>query len=273
VANVSVVIITKNEERNIAHCIQSARLLTGDIVIVDSGSSDATIKLAKEYGAKLISTEWRGYGASKNKGAAEASHDWIFSLDADERITPQLAQSIKKLDFKNPNCIYQFKRANYVGNKQIKFGVDGFDKVIRLYHRHHAEWDLTLVHEKLIGTCFKEKIPGFLVHYSTKTLEDYREKLLYYAKLSAAKYFEQKKKASPVKRFLSPLFNSFKSYVFQLGFLDGITGLKLAKLIFYYTRLKYNYLYQLNAEKSKKREFGGFEAKPINKSTIAFLRK
>jgi glycosyltransferase involved in cell wall biosynthesis len=273
VIRISVVIITKNEERNIVNCIQSARLLSDDIIIVDSGSTDATVQLAKQEGAKLIVTDWEGYGASKNKGAALAQNDWIFALDADERITPQLAWSIKNLNFDNDNCIYQFKRDNYLGNKKIRFGTDGFDKVTRIYHRQ-AQWDLTPVHEKLTGRYIKKKIPGSLIHYSTKNWEDYKEKLIYYARLSADKYYEQGKRATLLKRYIAPVFNSLKSYVFQLGLLDGKTGFRLAILITYYTWLKYYYLYQLNKQKIENIKMNGFTThKSVANSTIAFSRK
>jgi glycosyltransferase involved in cell wall biosynthesis len=275
VIRISVVIITKNEERNIVGCIQSAKLLTDDIIIVDSGSTDATVQLAKQQGAKLIVVDWKGYGTSKNKGASLAKNDWIFALDADERITPQLVRSIKNLNFDDHNFVYQFERANYLGNKKIKFGTDGFDKVIRIYHRRQAQWDLTPVHEKLTGKYIKNKIPGHLIHYSTKSWEDYKEKLFYYAKLSADKYYEQGKRATLLKRCIAPVFNSLKSYIFQLGFLDGKTGFRLAVLMAYYTWLKYHYLYQfLNKQKMGSVEMNGFKThEPLANSTIAFSRK
>ena len=271
---VSVIIISRNEEQNIRECICSAKLISGDIIVVDTGSFDNTVKLAKDEGARVITSNWEGYGASKNKGAEKAKYDWIFSLDADERISPGLAESINKIDFENGAYVYQFKRANFLGKKRIKFGADGFDKVTRIYHRRKTEWDLTRVHEKLVGTGIRKKIPGLLIHYSSKKLEDYREKLVFYAGLSAIKYFENGKKANFVKRFLAPAFNALKSYIFQLGFLDGLTGLKLAELIFYYTRLKYHYLFNLNKEQSKMDNVANFKADTsITHSSIAFLRK
>lgn len=271
---VSVIIISRNEELNIRACIRSARLISDDIIVVDTGSCDNTVELAKVEGAQVITSGWEGYGTSKNKGAEHAKHDWIFSLDADERISPGLAESINKLQFENRTYVYEFKRENYLGAKKIKFGADGFDKVTRIYHRRQTEWDQTPVHEKLVGPGVRKSISGILIHDSTKTVEDYREKLICYAKLSAVKYFENGKKASLVKRFLSPAFNTLKSYVFQLGFLDGLTGLKLAGLIFHYTRLKYSYLRRLNKEQSNSRKFSDFKTNTsISEPSIAFLRK
>lgn len=272
-APVSVVIITHNEEANIAACIQSAKLISNDIIIVDAGSSDATVELAKEQGAKVVAINWYCYGASKNKGTEQARYDWIFSLDADERITPQLAQSIQELNFNNDNCVYQFSRVNYLGDKKLKFGTAGFDKVIRIYNRRYTEWDLTPVHEKLTGKYTKKKLKGALVHYSTQTLNDYKEKVMYYAKLSAQKYFEQNKKAGLVKRFVAPLFDSFKSYIFHLGFLEGKTGYKLAGTIAYYTWLKYQYLHRLHQQSGEEKMNSVSHTKTAGRSAIAFLRK
>lgn len=261
--NLSVVILTKNEQANIVDCITSARLLTEDIIIVDSGSNDATVELATQQGATIITSAWEGYGTCKNKGANKAKYDWILSIDADERLSTELVCSIRELHFES-NCIYECKRENYLNNKKTRFGTSGYDKVARLYNRRNVSWDLSPVHEKLSGTFTKKKIKGALIHCN-KTREDYAIQLIHYANLSAKKYFEQQKKATLVKRFLSPLFNSAKSYIFQLGFLDGKTGYTSAVLIAYYTWLKYHYLYQLCLQQKKEDLFSYLEtlSKPI----------
>lgn len=269
---ISVVIITKNEAHSIVDCINSARLITDDIVVVDSGSFDNTLAVAQQRGAKVITLDWNGYGAAKNNGAELAKYDWIFSLDADERITPQLAASIEKLNLNKAGCVFQFNRTNYIGGKKIRFGTGGFDKVIRLYNKQNVSWDLTAVHEKLIGINTKVKIKGNLIHYSAKSVSNYNDKITFYAKLSAEKYFAQNRHASFTKRFIAPIFNSFKSYFLQLGFLDGRTGLGLAKTIAYYTWLKYQQLHLLEQEKAAKENISLKWKKPTSTS-ISFLRK
>src|SRR6476660_9693532 len=99
--SLSVVIITRNEEHNIAGCVQSAKLVSDDVIVVDSGSDDQTIKLAIQNGARVFSIHWEGYGFSRNYGSVRAKHNWIFALDADERISPELASSIEKLNLNN----------------------------------------------------------------------------------------------------------------------------------------------------------------------------
>jgi glycosyltransferase involved in cell wall biosynthesis len=242
----SVVIITRNEEHNIADCIRSAQLISNDIIVVDSGSKDQTVSIALTLGASIIRTGWKGYGASRNLGAGKAKHNWILALDADERITENLAESIRQTRFDDKNCIYRFKRKNYLGKKKISFGTLGFETVKRIYNRNYAEWDLTPVHEKLIAPGATRKIiKGHIEHYGLKNAADYKAKAVLYAQMSAEKYFLQGRSAGLLKRIFSPFFNSVKSYVFQLGFLDGSQGWVSARTIAYYSWLKYFYLHQL----------------------------
>jgi len=244
--SLSVVIITYNEEHNIVDCIRSAKLVSDDIIVVDAFSSDRTVSLAVQSGAKVFSINWDGYGFSRNFGAAKTKHDWILALDADERIGEELALSIKQLQFSDINCIYRFRRRNYLGNQKIHFGTLGFETVKRIYNRNYAKWDRTLVHEKLESfQPLKKIIAGHIDHFGLKDEDDYKAKAILYAKMSAEKYFLHGKKTSLFKRYCSPLFNSVKSYIFQLGFLDGSIGWTSAKIIARYSWLKYFYLHRL----------------------------
>jgi glycosyltransferase involved in cell wall biosynthesis len=242
---ISVVIITRNEEHNIVSCIRSARLVTDDIIVVDTNSDDATTSLALGERAKVFSLSWHGYGFARNFGASRAKHNWILALDADERISSKLARSIHKLNLYDSNCIFRFRRKNYLGSREIRFGTLGFETVKRLYNRKYAQWDHTLVHEKLESTHpSRQLIAGHINHYGFKTEKDYVAKAELYAQMSAEKYFLSGKTAGLVKRFLSPVFNSLKSFVFQLGFLDGKIGWTSARIIANYSWLKYLYLHQ-----------------------------
>lgn len=245
----SVVIITCNEEHNIADCIRSVKLVSDDIIVVDAFSNDQTVNLAMASGAKVFSTEWKGFGFSRNLGAIKAKNDWILALDADERITEKLARSIRKLKFSESNCIYRFRRKNFLGKKEIRFGTLGFETVKRIYNRNHAQWDLTLVHEKLESAYPSKKlVKGHINHFGLKSETDYGSKAVLYAQMSAEKYFIRGKKTSLFKRYASPLFNAVKSYIFQLGFLDGRTGWISAKTIALYSWLKYLNLHQLRIQ-------------------------
>lgn len=267
-AALSVVIITRNEEHNIHDCIHSAQLLSNDIIVVDSGSTDDTINIARNAGARVIEQEWKGYGCARNLGASKAVNDWIISLDADERITPLLAGKIKSQTLQR-NLIYRFKRENFIGLKKICFGTAGNDKVTRVYNRLDTSWDLTVVHEKLVGDCSVARIEGTLQHFSMKDLYDYREKSILYARLSAQKYYAQGKQAGFIKRFISPIFNSVKSYIFQLGFLDGSTGFHMARAIAHYTWLKYEFLHQLQAQGKRETITPTYTIQPAARTTKA----
>jgi glycosyltransferase involved in cell wall biosynthesis len=267
VAELSVVIITKNEEHNIHDCIHSALLLSSDVIVVDAGSTDDTISIAQKAGARIIEQEWKGYGYARNLGAAQAKNDWIISLDADERITPLLAGNIKNSTL-DDRRIYRFKRENFLGLHKIKFGTAGFDKVIRVYNRLHTSWDLTVVHEKLIGECLVSKIEGTLQHFSMKDIFDYREKSVLYARLSAQKYFLQGKRAGFIKRFISPSFNAVKSYIFQLGFLDGTRGFQLSLAIAHYTWLKYEFLHQLEMQANRQAPVASYKLKAARAEAV-----
>lgn len=243
---VSVIIISRNESANIGACVHSARLITEDIVVGDSGSTDDTVAIARKAGAKVIQIEWKGFGDARNQCAAEAQYDWILALDADERMTPELVESVKKLDDRNALIIFGYKRQNYYKGRKIRFGEWGRDKVFRLYHRGHVHWDLSPVHELLTGQgTNRQMIPGFVKHFPIRNAGQNTEKTNRYAILNAEKYFQSGKRASFVKRFLSPLFNFLKMYVLLLGFLDGRAGLEIAWATTRYVWLKYHLLHEM----------------------------
>jgi len=245
---ISVIIITKNEQHNIADCISTAKLLSADIVVADSGSTDDTIAIARAASAQVIQVSWINFGDARNHAAAAANNDWIFALDADERITPSLADSIRELSLNNPQKVYGCKRQSYFLGSKISFGEWGKDKVYRLYNRNHVSWNAVPVHEELKGDDMqKELVNGHIDHYTVASDEEYQEKTMKYARLSAEKYFKHHKQATIEKRFLSPAFTFLKSYILLLGFLDGEAGLRIARASAYATWLKYHYLHELNS--------------------------
>jgi glycosyltransferase involved in cell wall biosynthesis len=244
---ISVIIIAKNESANIVGCIQSAQLISSNIIVADSGSTDNTVLLAKQHGATVMPTEWKGYGPTRNFAANQATHDWIFALDADERITPALAHAIGLLNLTNPNTVYGCRRSSFLMQHQVKYGEWGRDKVFRLYHKHCAHWNTAIVHENLAMEAHvsKQLIDGNLLHYTMADMAEYQTKTLTYAKLSAEKYAIENKRSSLIKRYVSPLFSFVQNYLFRLGFLDGKAGWVIAYTSAKYVYLKYYYLHQL----------------------------
>lgn len=248
----SVVIITLNEENNISNCIRSAQLISDDIIVVDTGSNDKTPELAASEGANVFEIEWQGYGHSRNHGASRAKYDWILTLDADERVSPDLIRSIQNTEFTNPSYVFSLRRHTYIGNRKIRFGTMGADKVTRIYNRKYTKWDLSLVHEKLNMQGIKrKKLHGHIDHFCFKNFNDYKSKAEQYAQMSARQYFMEGKKPGMIKTFFSPLFNSVKSYIFYLGFLEGLWGLRITGIIAYYSWLKYTHLQELLINKAE----------------------
>ncbi len=241
---VSIVIITKNEAHNIADCIRSARKVSSDIIVVDSGSTDDTVALATQAGAKVILIQWAGFGAARNIGATHALHPWMLAIDADERISDAMVSVVASCQMADDHIIYGFKRQSYFLGRKIRFGSWGRDSVYRLYNRNTTSWDLSAVHEQLTGTAFR-MLKGVIDHYTVTSEAENTEKTNRYAALSADKYYAQGKRATFIKRFLSPAFEFIKSYFFLLGFLDGRPGYIIARSSAHYIALKYRLLHQL----------------------------
>ncbi len=246
--NISVVIIAKNEAHIIGNTLKSLQPVINDIVVVDSGSTDDTIKICRQFNAAVIETGWPGYGINKNKGIAAAKHDWILSLDADEAIDDELKRSLQQLPLNNEHEVFDIRFKNFFCNKWIRFGEWGFDSHIRLFNRRQVKWNEAAVHESLI---FPEavkitRLKGNVLHYTVRNRQLYADKMKNYAMMNARKYFESGKKANFFKQYFSPLFAFLQHYIFRLGFLDGKEGYTIAKTTGHYTYLKYRYLKELN---------------------------
>ena len=246
--NISVVIITKNEAHIIANTLQSLQPVITDIVIVDSGSTDETIAICKQFNAVVIETDWAGYGINKNKGIAAAKNDWILSLDADEAIDEELKQSLLQLDLNNDEDVFNIRFKNFFCNKWIRFGEWGFDTHVRLFNRQKVQWNNVAVHENLIFPAAVKivKLKGNILHYTVKNRQEYDAKTDHYARMNAAKYAAAAKSAGFFKQYFSPLFAFIQHYIFRLGFLDGAAGFIIAKTTARYTFLKYRYLKEMN---------------------------
>ena len=155
----SVVIITKNEAHIIGNTLQSLQGVSDDIVIVDSGSTDETIAICKQFNATVIQTGWDGYGANKNKGIDVARHDWILSLDADEAIDTELRAVLQNLSPADETVVYKLSYSNFFCNKHIRFGVWGIDRHIRLFNRKKVKWNNAEVHENLVFPADVKVVP------------------------------------------------------------------------------------------------------------------
>ena len=245
--SISAVIITKNEAHIIGTTLQSIRDVVDEVIIVDSGSTDESVAICRQYGASIIETGWDGYGANKNKGIDAAAHDWILNIDADEALDTTLQQSLKKAHLQDENTVYEFKFKNFFCGKWIRFGEWAGDKHVRLFNRKKVRWNSAAVHESLTidSNTIAIQMEGWILHYTTKDMEEYISKTVSYAKLNARKYFAQGKKAGFFKLRLAPGFSFFQHYILRLGFLDGWEGYLIARTTGWYTFLKYSFLKEL----------------------------
>lgn len=227
---ISVVIICQDEEDNIARCIRSVQSISDDIIIVDSGSTDHTIEIAKDLGARIFQCEWEGYGKSKNYGNSKAKHDWILSIDADECLDKKLTQTILNTPLQK-NSIYQVNvLTNYCG-KWIRYS--GWHPLwrSRLFYNHDHSWNNAVVHEQLTNTTGKNivQFQGKLLHYSYPTASFHKAKSEQYALLKAQQWIEAHHNPSLIKKCLGPTFRFVRTYFFKFGFLDGRAGWQIAK--------------------------------------------
>lgn len=250
---VSVVIICLNAAYSIDRAIRSAIRLTDDVVVIDTGSSDASLQQISQYPVRLYQKTWEGYGATKNTGNALARHPWIMSMDADEELNDELITAIKNADLTNEQYTYSMHRLSYLGQKAIKFGEWGRNYIVRLFNKNNAKWDTSEVHESLIFHLPAQnfRLPGTLHHYTSPDIQFFREKLERYANLMADKYYSKGKEATGAKMLLSPAVNFTLNYIIKAGFLDGKEGWQIANANAWYTYKKYQLLHQRQKQQMK----------------------
>lgn len=241
-ATLSVTLIVKNEEKNLADCLDTVKW-ADEIVVLDAGSDDKTIEIAKKYTNKIhINPDWQGYGIQRQRLQEFASSDWILMLDADERLTPELTMAIQNA-MKNNDCntVYALPRLSWCFGDFIRHSGWYPDYVTRLYAKEKAQYSSQLVHEKLeYDTSMRlVKLKGDLLHYTYRDLEHYLVKSAGYASAWAEQRQQRGKKSSLLQGFLHGVACFLKMYVFRLGFLDGRQGLLLAMLSGHSTFAKY----------------------------------
>jgi len=247
----SVVIICRNEADVIGETLRSLDGLTDDVIVYDNGSTDDTVSVIRTFPVKLVEGPWEGFGKTKARAMAEAKHDWILSLDADEAVDEQLKLTLLHWQPEPVDTVYEIAFKNYLGDTWLRFGEWGADYHIRLFNRTRVHWDDAPVHESLImppGTKTR-RLRGHILHRTMKDMEDYRNKMKHYARLGAEKYFRQGKKAGWIKRTLSPPFTFFQHYILKLGFLDGRKGWISARMTAWYTSMKYRNLREMQRQK------------------------
>jgi glycosyltransferase involved in cell wall biosynthesis len=220
----SVAIIARNAASQLEGCLASVTFAE-EVVVVDSGSTDGTIELARRHGARVIAKEWLGFGPQKQFAVEAASHDWVLCLDADESLSEGLRDSIIA-ELKAPRgFVYAMPRCNRFLGRWLRHGEGYPDWSVRLFHRKHARWSNDAVHEKVVTTNPILRLRGDLLHDSAETLEKYLDKQNRYTSLQAELLRDAGRRANLLHLLFSPSLRFVKFYLLRLGFLDGVAGL------------------------------------------------
>lgn len=248
-ARLSVIIPCKNERRNIRLCVESARLVADEVLVADSGSTDGTLDIVREMGdCRIIEREYVHSGDFKNWAIPQARHEWVFILDADERITPEMAAEIRtRIDSPDAQDGYWVGRNNYFMGHRIRYSGWQRDKVLRLFRRDlgryvgdtdHAE---VAVSTRRVGT-----LQSRLEHFTYWTYDQYFAKFQRYTSWQAKVWHEQGRRPSLIALLTRGPLRFLRSYFVQLGFLDGLPGLQLCALTGFYSFMKQARLWELH---------------------------
>ncbi len=226
--SLSAVLITRDAAGQLPACLASLAFCD-EILVVDSGSTDGTVALARRAGARVVETHWRGFGPQKQFAVEQAAHDGVLCVDADERVSPELAANIVATLAAVPPgptfAAYRFARRNRFMGRYLKHGEGYPDWSLRLFDRRHARWSDDAVHERVIAAGPVGTLAGDLLHDSAESLETYLAKQNRYSTLAAQAALAAGKRSSAARLLLSPLVRFIRFYFLRRGFLDGLPGL------------------------------------------------
>jgi len=237
---ISATIVACNEATKLARALRSLTC-ADEIVVVDSGSADATPEIAASLGARVISQAWQGYSAQKNFATSHARHEWILSLDADEELDVDAQAAIRNWKGCEPTADgYRFaRRARYLGRWILHSGWYP-DYKVRLFNRHKGRWVGKYVHESLSVNGRVETMPGEILHYTCDALEEHLQRIELYTDLAAQEMIERGETVNLLERCFDPLWVFFHTYFLRLGVLDGHQGFLIAAMAARYVSRKYS---------------------------------
>lgn len=244
---VSVTIITLDEAEHIAAAIDSA-CWADEVIVVDSGSRDGTVEIARARGVAVATRAWTGYVDQKNHAATLARNDWIFSLDADERITPPLATAIQNVLQGEPlHAAYRVPRVTFHLGRWVRTTDFYPDFQTRLYDRRRARWQGRHVHESVHADGPAGQLGHELEHYSYRDLRDHLDRINAYSTLAARQMYEGGRRAGPLHLLVHPPAAFLRNYILRRGFLDGAVGFTLSAVNAYSVFLKFAKLWEMQA--------------------------
>ncbi|MEO5364502.1 MAG: glycosyltransferase family 2 protein [Magnetococcus sp. DMHC-8] len=222
--SLSAVIITCDAATVLPDCLASLAF-ADDILVVDSGSRDTTVALARASGARVIVQPWLGYGRQKRFAVQQAAHDWVLCLDADERVSAELREQLLQ-ELAAPRChAYSMPRCNRFMGRWLRHGEGYPDRSLRLFHRDHGQWSTDPIHEQVETRGTVGQLSGDILHESAQSLEGYLAKQNQYTSLQARQWAASGRPVGPGRLVLSPVVRFIKFYFLRRGFLDGLPGL------------------------------------------------
>lgn len=243
----SVCIVACNEETNIRRCLESVAWAEDRVVVLDTRSGDRTDVIARELGARVIVHPYVGNIEQKNFALAQAKHDWVFSLDADEVCTPQLQQAVCEIVAKeNPHAVgYEVNRLTYHLGRWLRHGDFYPDWQMRLFRRSEASWQGINPHGRVVLQGAVRRLSGDLEHYSYRNLADQVSRIQEFSRVQALALREQGVRATWSMLLLRPPLRFVRAYVIKAGFLDGVAGFVVAAATAFHVFLKYAKLWEL----------------------------
>ena len=248
---ISVAVITKDEERNIRDCLESVKW-ADEIVVVDNGSTDRTLSICREYGARIFQEEWKGYSGQKNSAIEKAANEWVLNLDADERVSPELRQEmLKSLEKGQSVDGYWIPRKNFFLGRWIRRCGWYPDLNLRLFRKSRGRFGERAVHERLELEGKALTLTHPLIHETYRSLSDFFVRMDRYSTLAAQEMHRERRKFHLMDVVFRPPFTFLQMYLLRAGFLEGYLGFVLSVLYSYYTFAKYIKLKELRkGEKS-----------------------
>lgn len=255
--NISATVITFNEEDNIAAALESLAW-ADEIIVVDSESTDRTVEIARRFTDRIFVQAWPGYTAQKNFAAQQSSFDWVFSLDADERVSEGLAAELQKLKQATEPAVAAFEmpRLTYYLGRWIRHSGWYPDHKVRLYNRKTASFEGEFVHESVKVNGRTERLSGDILHYTVRNASDHHQRIDRYTTLAARELYQKGKRATRLSLLISPASAFLRSYIIKLGFLDGAQGVAIARFAAHYVFLKNLKLWEMNKKTSSEDRSG-----------------
>jgi glycosyltransferase involved in cell wall biosynthesis len=231
VLKISAVMITFNAQANLRQVLSSLGFAS-EIVVVDGGSTDRTVEICREFGARVFTKAWSGYGAQKNYAIEQARHPWVLSIDADEVVSPELAREITALEESTPYAGFRIPRLNHYFTRPLYHGGQYPDLQLRLFRAGRGHYNMRPIHESVELDGSVGLLSGKILHYSYDTITDYFEKFARYTSLEAERLAAAGERPAAIRLalriFLTPCWKFLWRYLFKLGFLDGTAGLLAA---------------------------------------------